>query len=87
LSGQRQWRASFIASRQSGFTIGFMARAPRLAETSSSISKALQFPSPAFGPVTSAQLSLSAWRPNPVHFVWGKINHRARRTAGLSAAL
>src|SRR5215471_17580770 len=33
----------------------------------------LKFPPPAFGPgLTSVQLSLSVWRPNPVHFFGGR---------------
>src|SRR6516162_6927810 len=73
MSTTRQWRASFTASRPSGFTIGFMAPAPRPAETSSSISRASTIPAACIRRwATSAQLSLSVWRPNPVHFFGGR---------------
>jgi transposase InsO family protein len=46
---------------------------PRLAETSPSISKASTIPVDCIRPwATSAQLSLSVWRPNPVHLFGGR---------------
>src|SRR5215472_6779 len=69
----RQWRASFTASKPSGFTIGFMAPAPRPAEISSNISRAFTIPIACIRPwAISAQPSLSVWRPNPVHFFGGR---------------
>src|SRR6516225_333410 len=51
-----------------------MAPAPRPEETSSNISRASTIPAACIRPwATSAQLSLSVWRPNPVHFFGGKI--------------
>ena len=47
--------------------------APRPAETSSNISSASTIPAACIRPwATSAQRSLSVWRPNPVHFFGGR---------------
>jgi hypothetical protein len=61
-----------------------MAPARRPAETSSNISRAFTIPAASIRPwATSAQLSLSVWRPNPVHFFGGRSRGtRERASAG-----
>ena len=78
LSGQRA-NGELLSQPENRAGSSFMAPAPRPAETSSNISRASTIPAACIRPwATSAQLSLSVWRTNPVHFFGGRSTRQER---------